>query len=247
MQSMDEAVVRPYEPSEPTDQMDQINVDDVLMEYFGPSLEQLQRDHEEKLRPQGEAILDKVDQIWKIGEEIDQNATETFYNVTQPMQDEVVRLSEELLEDGKDSLKRASSLEQLRRDHEEKLRPQGEAILDKVDQIWKIGEDIHQNATDTFYNVTQPMQDDVARRAEELLEDGKDSLERAVETLSAQMDGQDAGELRLMGAAAEQSSSNVATGVGAGLVGMFAGYAIFKLVNRNQDDSSYKRVDQPLL
>ena len=96
-------------------------------------------------------------------------------------------------------------------------------------------------------NVTQPIQEEVARQAEQLLEDSADSVQRALETLAAQMDGQDAGELQLMGAAAEQSSSNVATGVGAGLVGMFAGYAAFKLLNRNQDDSSYKRVDQPLL
>ena len=60
--------------SEPTDMIDQINVDDVLMEYFGPSLEQLERDVEERLAPQAEAILENLEEMSRIGEDIDRNS-----------------------------------------------------------------------------------------------------------------------------------------------------------------------------
>ena len=54
-------------------------------------------------------------------------------------------------------------------------------------------------------------------------------------------------DIGLAQAAPVESSNNVATGVGAGLVGAVAGYLAFKFFNRSGDDSSFKRVDQPLL
>ena len=193
---------------------------DTSVEWNCGDCDQLMNDLERIFEPELRNIGEDVESIFRIAEDINS---------------ENERQYEQTFRNGTESFMNVTmGLQQEINDNIVEIIDIAESISRNSDRQY---EETFRNGTESFNSATAGLQQEINDSINRMIDSGAQYFE----------DMQGNADIGLAQAAPVESSNNVATGVGAGLVGAVAGYLAFKFFSRSGDDSSFKRVDQPLL